>query len=205
MYRSQIASVRPISKKIANSGAKRAWAARRARYFRTRNHLETTTVIAMSTKPDTQRRQFIGQLAGGAAALAGLTFAPPLFASESPLAPRSEGQWDDSWTAKLDGKKFRRQHSIGPYIVDFYCPECRVIVELDGEVHEDVLAREGDERRSKYIENLGIRVIRFENRQVFEDRCDRLRCYRCPSDKRTSRYGTAPRRTWVMAQKSVRT
>ena len=61
----------------------------------------------MSRKPDTQRRQFIGQLAGGAAALAGLSFAPPLFASESPLAPRSEGQWDDSWTTKLDGKKLR--------------------------------------------------------------------------------------------------
>lgn len=61
----------------------------------------------MSSKPDTQRRHFIGQLAGGAAALAGLSFAPPLFAGESPLAPRAEGQWDDSWTTKLEGKKFR--------------------------------------------------------------------------------------------------
>jgi hypothetical protein len=61
----------------------------------------------MSSKPDAQRRQFIGQLAGGAAALAGFAFAPPLFADESPLAPKFEGQWDDSWTAKLDGKKLR--------------------------------------------------------------------------------------------------
>ena len=61
----------------------------------------------MSRKPDTQRRQFIGQLAGGAAALAGLSFAPPLFASESPVASKSEGQWDDSWTTKLEGKKLK--------------------------------------------------------------------------------------------------
>lgn len=55
----------------------------------------------------TPRRNFIGQLAGGAAALAGLTLAPPVFAGESPLARRPDGQWDDSWTAKLDGKKLR--------------------------------------------------------------------------------------------------
>jgi hypothetical protein len=58
----------------------------------------------------TARRGFLGQLAGGAAALAGLTLAPPLFAGESPLAsrnPASDGQWDDTWTAKLDGKKLR--------------------------------------------------------------------------------------------------
>ena len=60
-----------------------------------------------SADEPTPRRNFIGQLAGGAAALAGLTFAPPLFAGESPRSLRSDGPWDDSWTAKLDGKKLR--------------------------------------------------------------------------------------------------
>ena len=69
----------------------------------------------------------------------------------------------------MDGKKFRRQHGIGPYIVDFYCPECRVIVELDGAVHEDVLRAERDAERRLYLENLGIKILRFENKLVFED------------------------------------
>ena len=60
-----------------------------------------------SANEPTPRRNFIGQIAGGAAALAGFTFAPPLFASDSPVAEKSDGQWDDSWTAKLDGKKLR--------------------------------------------------------------------------------------------------
>jgi very-short-patch-repair endonuclease len=69
----------------------------------------------------------------------------------------------------LGGKKFRRQHGIGPYIADFYCPECRVVVELDGAGHEDVLRAERDVHRTLYLERLGIRVIRFENKLVFED------------------------------------
>jgi very-short-patch-repair endonuclease len=76
---------------------------------------------------------------------------------------------DELKGAKLDGKKFRRQHGIGPYIADFYCPESRLIVELDGAVHEDVLRMERDTRRMLFFEKLGIRVIRFENKLVFED------------------------------------
>ena len=60
-----------------------------------------------SANDTTPRRNFIGQIAGGAAALAGFAFAPPLFASESPLAQKFDGEWDDSWTAKLDGKRLR--------------------------------------------------------------------------------------------------
>src|SRR4030095_1203988 len=77
--------------------------------------------------------------------------------------------WSNLKWSKLDGKKFRRQHGIGPYIADFYCPESRLIVELDGAVHEDVLRMERDTRRMLFFEKLGIRVIRFENKLVFED------------------------------------
>ena len=60
-----------------------------------------------SANDPTRRRGFIGQLAGGAAALAGLGFAPPLFAGESAVVTRADGPWDDSWTSKLEGRKLR--------------------------------------------------------------------------------------------------
>jgi very-short-patch-repair endonuclease len=66
------------------------------------------------------------------------------------------------------GKKFRSQHSVGPYILDFYCPECRLAVELDGQTHFNPMSWEYDCRRTEYLKNLNIRVLRFENRLVFE-------------------------------------
>ena len=77
--------------------------------------------------------------------------------------------WKQLKHSQLDGKKFRRQHGLGPYIVDFYCPECRVIVELDGAAHDGEEAAKHDAQRTKYLESLGLRVIRFENRLVFSD------------------------------------
>ena len=70
---------------------------------------------------------------------------------------------------KLAGKKFRRQHSIGPYIVDFFCPECRLAVELDGAAHWTDNGNEADTRRFEFLKRFNVRVIRFENRAVFED------------------------------------
>jgi very-short-patch-repair endonuclease len=67
---------------------------------------------------------------------------------------------------QLLGKKFPRQESIGPFIVDFYCPECRVIVELDGAPHEEILTGNYDSERTKYLEQYGMIVLRFENRLV---------------------------------------
>ena len=74
--------------------------------------------------------------------------------------------WKCLQRRQLDGKKFRRQQSIGPYIVDFYCPECRVIVELDGTGHYEKDAVEYDLRRTEYLGEQGIRVIRFGNEAV---------------------------------------
>jgi very-short-patch-repair endonuclease len=78
--------------------------------------------------------------------------------------------WSSLRNAKVDGKTFRRQHSIGPYIVDFYCPECRVIVELDGAVHSGPIAAERDYNREQFLSRFGTRILRFENRQVYENR-----------------------------------
>ncbi len=64
------------------------------------------------------------------------------------------------------GKKFRRQHSIGPYIVDFYCPENQLVIEVDGSQHfdeDDVLY---DKQRTRFLESQGCVVLRFANNEV---------------------------------------
>jgi len=62
------------------------------------------------------------------------------------------------------GLKFRRQHGIGPYIVDFYCKEKNLIIELDGSQHTN--AKEYDKERDNYMETLGIKVLRFWNGEI---------------------------------------
>ena len=57
---------------------------------------------------------------------------------------------------------------MGPYVLDFYCPAARLAVELDGAVHEGSAAREADAAREGNLAGVGIRVVRFENRAVFE-------------------------------------
>ncbi|MBL7138630.1 MAG: endonuclease domain-containing protein [Bacteroidales bacterium] len=69
---------------------------------------------------------------------------------------------------QVGGLKFRRQHSIGPFIVDFYCPELRLAVELDGAPHISPYGENYDANREKYLRNLGVIVIRFENKYVFD-------------------------------------
>ena len=77
--------------------------------------------------------------------------------------------WTYLKSASIDGRKFRRQHSIGKYIADFYCPSEKLIVELDGEPHSDYIQIEKDKIRDKFLEGLGLTVLRFENRLVFQD------------------------------------
>jgi very-short-patch-repair endonuclease len=70
---------------------------------------------------------------------------------------------------QLEGRKFRRQHSVGFYILDFYCPAEKLAIELDGERHFTEDGKVYDERRTEYLKEIGIRVVRFENREVFEN------------------------------------
>jgi very-short-patch-repair endonuclease len=76
--------------------------------------------------------------------------------------------WKVLKSSKVDGKKFRRQHSIGNYVVDFYCPECKLAIELDGEKHFNSMASDYDLRRNEFLSRYNVRVLRFENRAVFE-------------------------------------
>jgi very-short-patch-repair endonuclease len=67
----------------------------------------------------------------------------------------------------LGGYKFRRQHPIGPYVVDFACVSCGLVVELDGETH--LPQKSGDVRRSEFLEAEGWRVLRFWNTEVYDE------------------------------------
>ncbi len=64
------------------------------------------------------------------------------------------------------GPKFRRQHTVGPYTLDFYCPAARVAVELDGGQHYEGVQRAKDEARDEWLANRAIRVIRYSDREV---------------------------------------
>lgn len=64
------------------------------------------------------------------------------------------------------GFKFRRQHSIGGYIVDFYCPAKKLVIEIDGPQHFKKENREYDKIRTDYFEGLNIKVLRFTNSEV---------------------------------------
>lgn len=76
--------------------------------------------------------------------------------------------WNFLKGSKLEGRKFRRQHSIERYIVDFYCPSEKLIVELDGQVHMNTSAEEYDRKREQELKDLGFTIIRFENKMVFD-------------------------------------
>jgi very-short-patch-repair endonuclease len=77
--------------------------------------------------------------------------------------------WIHLQNRQLGGFKFRRQHVIGSFIVDFYCHETRLAIELDGGGHnEDVQCRH-DSSRTKVLEDLGIRVSRFWNHEVLQN------------------------------------
>jgi very-short-patch-repair endonuclease len=67
------------------------------------------------------------------------------------------------------GAKFRRQHSIDAYIVDFYAPSCKLAVEVDGDSHFTAQAVGYDAQRTAHLARFGIEVLRFANTEVFEN------------------------------------
>lgn len=85
------------------------------------------------------------------------------------LTPAEAKFWKIVQNSNLDGRKFRRQHSIGNYILDFYCPAEKLAIELDGEGHFTDSARVCDFERRLFIEQCGVKVLRFENKRIFED------------------------------------
>ncbi|MFN8632382.1 MAG: endonuclease domain-containing protein [Chloroflexota bacterium] len=99
------------------------------------------------------------------------------------LRRRSTPSEQTLWVAlrghRLDGKQFRRQHPVGPYIVDFYCAQDRLIVEIDGDIHDT--QREYDAERDDYLRSLGYALIRVTVDQVVNNLNDVLRRIRAAS------------------------
>ncbi|MBA3354256.1 MAG: endonuclease domain-containing protein [Blastocatellia bacterium] len=85
------------------------------------------------------------------------------------LTPAEATLWRALKNSQLSGRKFRRQYSVGKYVVDFYCVEEWLAIELDGEVHRSDNALEYDANRTAFLNAAGIKVIRFENFLVFEE------------------------------------
>jgi cyclase len=66
----------------------------------------------------------------------------------------------------VNGLKFRRQHPIGVYVADFYCHKMKLVIELDGSIHEVKEIMERDKRREDDLKNWGYEIIRFKNQEV---------------------------------------
>ena len=83
------------------------------------------------------------------------------------MTPAEQILWQALRGRQLDGLRFRAQHPVGRFILDFWCPACRLAVELDGGVHES--QQEQDTARTAHLEAHGYHVIRFRNEEVLND------------------------------------
>jgi very-short-patch-repair endonuclease len=71
--------------------------------------------------------------------------------------------WDHLRNRRFNGLKFRRQHTFGPYVLDFYCAELKLAIELDGPYHLRTEQAARDSERTSYLEARGMRLMRFTN------------------------------------------
>ena len=77
--------------------------------------------------------------------------------------------WSRLRRKQFRGLKFRRQYCIGRYIVDFYCHEIGLVVEIDGDVHGYEERRKRDRIKDEFLKNRGFTVVRYTNRDVYDN------------------------------------
>ena len=80
--------------------------------------------------------------------------------------PEEQAVWRVLRRKQMHGARFHRQRPINQYIVDFYCPKARLVVEIDGVQHFEPDHLEADRLRTEVLESLGLKVLRFSNRDV---------------------------------------
>ncbi len=80
--------------------------------------------------------------------------------------PAEDALWQRLRSRRLNGAKFRRQYSVDRFIVDFYCPLARLVVEVDGAIHD--YTPDEDAIRQEFLESQGILVARFTNGDVIQ-------------------------------------
>ena len=83
------------------------------------------------------------------------------------MTPAEKLLWSRLRNKQLNGLKFRRQHPLGPFIADFYCAARRLVMEIDGDIHD--LQPDRDTARTEQFEQYGYRVIRFRNERVLNN------------------------------------
>jgi very-short-patch-repair endonuclease len=81
--------------------------------------------------------------------------------------PPEQLLWLALRNGQIGGLKFRRQHPIGPYVVDFYCHSAGLVVEVDGMSHDDKMLQ--DAQKTKHIEGQGLRILHVTNEDVMRD------------------------------------
>ena len=84
------------------------------------------------------------------------------------MTPAEVALWQQLKAGRLDGTHWRRQYSIDKYILDFYCPIYKLCIELDGEEHYTMQGDTKDFDRTEFINSIGIDVLRFENKEIWE-------------------------------------
>ena len=77
--------------------------------------------------------------------------------------------WERLRGSRFAGYKFKRQYALGRYIADFYCSEARLVIEIDGGIHNGTDQREYDTIRDTELKARGVNIIRINNEQVFEN------------------------------------
>jgi very-short-patch-repair endonuclease len=77
--------------------------------------------------------------------------------------------WQKLKGKQIEGCKFRSQYSVGKFVVDFYCTELKLAIEIDGDSHFQEGAQEYDRERQAFIESVGIRFLRFTNDEVYKN------------------------------------
>ena len=85
-------------------------------------------------------------------------------------APQQEGiLWQYVKNRKINNQKFKRQYSIGRYVVDFYCPALKLVIEIDGDYHLQESVKKYDTERQNFMESMDINCLRFSNRDIEEN------------------------------------
>ncbi|KAB2879375.1 DUF559 domain-containing protein [bacterium] len=77
--------------------------------------------------------------------------------------------WQSLRNRGIEGFKFRRQHSVGPFVLDFYCPELKLAIEVDGYSHDSEETKKYDTERQKIIEVYGVRFLRIRDEEVHKN------------------------------------
>lgn len=136
----------------------------------TQNHNPKPHTLTNSNSPSS----LAGRGLGGGVPAQVWQITPQLWEKLKPLArqmrckptPAEKLFWEKLRHKQLLGCKFRRQQTIDRFIVDFYCSEARLVVEVDGEIHDYTQAE--DAIRQEFLESLGLQVVRFSNEDVME-------------------------------------